>query len=126
MTTATDNAFRNMESHPVTQVIDALAPLVAELGYTKRVRGSARGLPLSVCLRNPDPEAAMVCAPSIEVYCNDAYPNERGEVFIHVWNWCGSESPKHVCEHLLRQGIEARVTTHKKSKGVRVKLAVQP
>lgn len=114
------------ETHPAEQVIRHIAPHLAALGYTKAVPVYTREKRLFAWrLKNPDPEAAMTSEPMVEVFTNDAYPNDRGEVFLHVWSWIGSEAPTHVAQELKRRGLECRVTTHKKFKGIRLKMEVQ-
>lgn len=115
-----------MQKDQIELAVDILQPLLAQLGYTKVVRrkqGTVGGRLLSVEFRNPDPELGMLNQPTVELYVTDAYPNERGEIFLHVWNWIGMDAGgKRVAAWFEARGFRARWTSHKKSKGVRVVL----
>lgn len=114
-----------MEQHE--KVIAALGPVLAELGYNHLVRVTLKdkGL-LSVRFCDPNPEhslGGLLQQPSVEVYVSDMWPNERGEIFLHVWNWIGmAAGGRTLAEFLKRKGFAARWTTHRRTKGVRVKL----
>lgn len=106
------------------QIADKLAPTLARLGYTRRanVNRKGDGGVLSIKFYN-DTAEALTSKPACELYASDAYPNERGEVVLCVWNWIGMEGPlKQVAAELTKDGLPARATSHRKTRVVKVKV----
>jgi hypothetical protein len=98
-----------------------LQPIFAKLGYTVVRRSTHPNMSGTFRYEYVMPEG-FPKPPSIQLYATDAYPSERNEAFLHVWNHCGCDGknvPIHVAEALKRAGIGARVTTFQKRYGVR-------
>jgi hypothetical protein len=112
-----------MECKATDALTAILGPIADRLGYTRVQRTVRDGMVLSVKYMDPDPDHGMTDQPCLEVYRRDLYPNDKGEIFVYVWNWVGSEGPTTAVADLFKSlGHKARVTKHKGTRGVRVVL----
>ena len=106
------------------QHVDRLAVALAAAGYpTVRQVVRKDKTPISVKFIDPVEDHAMTSQPACELYLEDAYPNNRDEIFLHVWNWIGmGVKATNLVRVLSQHGIEARVTTKNKFNGVAIKV----
>lgn len=108
---------------PRHQVRDLLAPHLRSFGYSAPVESTLRvgtRQSTSTRFRGPD-EMGLGLTPAVEVYDEDSYPNDRGEVFVHTWNACGMDARHNdLVRHLCQGGLRARVTTRRGYCGIAV------
>lgn len=110
-----------MTWRPIEDLLqEKLAPVLAQIGYDRVRKTTMRGQFFSLQFIGKD-ELCFRKPPTVEVFASDAYPNDRGEAFLHSWTGLTGSDGKgaHVAEALNRSGIAARCTRHRKMNGVR-------
>jgi len=111
------------------QIIDLLSPALEAYGFGKPVTYRRKNKDSAPCPHGSDvsrvhwngPDSTgLGLTPSIDVYTTDMYPNEKGEAFMHCFNYIGmAVTGKNLVAFLNKRGIKARATQHKKFKGIR-------
>jgi hypothetical protein len=103
-----------------TQLIEALEPAMLSFGFLQSTTFRRNGVVTRVHFMGPDDLGFDSLRPTVDIYAEDMYPNEKGEAFMHCFNCIGSSTKaKDLVDHLNRCGIKARPTTHRKFKGIR-------
>lgn len=127
MTKADETKFKMTTKNSIAMfAMDRLREALTKGGYSVERREQARGSPFSVyfCqtedfMGGDDPKWSR----RAQLYEKDAYPNDRDEIFLHMWTGTGMSMKAPVlASALTAAGFPARVTTHEKYLGLRVKM----
>lgn len=107
-----------------------LKPTLDKAGYTEAKAFTHKGQPFRLNIKDINQEHAFVgspdWAPCIDIFESHAYPNDREEIFINVWNAIGNSFKAQSLLKVIRDdGFTARITHYKKCHGIAIKMTYE-